>query len=55
MTSINLIQVRIVVELLTITGSEYPIVDGHLSINVYLNALEKSYETFKNKYKNYHG
>lgn len=27
--------------------SEYPTVDGHLSINVYLNALEKCWETFK--------
>jgi hydroxymethylglutaryl-CoA synthase len=30
--------------------SEYPTVDGHLSINVYLNALAQCYETFKQKY-----
>ena len=40
-----------------VPNSEYPIVDGHQSIGVYLNALEKCYETFKTKcrlrYKGY--
>ena len=31
--------------------SEYPVVDGHHSIKVYLNALAKCYETFKEKSK----
>lgn len=29
--------------------SEYPIVDGHLSIRVYLNALEECYKLYKKK------
>jgi hydroxymethylglutaryl-CoA synthase len=29
--------------------TEYPTVDGKDSINIYLNALEKCYETFKLK------
>jgi hydroxymethylglutaryl-CoA synthase len=37
---------------ITITlASEYPTVDGHLSIGVYLNALSSCYETFKRKYR----
>ena len=31
--------------------SEYPIVDGKDSINIYINALENCYETFKAKNK----
>jgi len=33
-----------------VIDSEYPTVDGHLSINVYLNALSSCFETFKTKY-----
>lgn len=33
--------------LIYLVESEYPIVDGHLSINVFLNALENCYSTFK--------
>ena len=29
--------------------SEYPVVDGHLSIGVYLNALENAYSSLKAK------
>ena len=29
-------------QLINIIESEYPIVDGHLSVNVYLNALAKT-------------
>jgi hydroxymethylglutaryl-CoA synthase len=32
-----------------IPTTEYPIVDGHLSINVYLNALKQCFNTFKAK------
>jgi hydroxymethylglutaryl-CoA synthase len=32
-------------------SSEYPTVDGHLSINIYLNALANCYESFKAKYR----
>lgn len=32
-------------------NSEYPTVDGHLSIGVYLNALSNCYTTFKEKAK----
>lgn len=38
-------------EIIFIIDVEYPTVDGHLSINVYLNALEKCYDTYKNKVK----
>jgi hydroxymethylglutaryl-CoA synthase len=31
--------------------SEYPTVDGHLSIGVYLGALSSCYESLKRKYK----
>jgi hydroxymethylglutaryl-CoA synthase len=34
-----------------VPNSEYPTVDGHLSINVYLNALEQCYSSLKNKFK----
>ena len=35
--------------------SEYPTVDGHQSIEVYLNSLRQCYSTFKAKYfKAYH-
>lgn len=34
-----------------VPGSEYPIVDGSLSINCYLKALEECYKTLKTKYK----
>ena len=30
--------------------TEYPTVDGHLSINVYLNALVQCYETLRDKF-----
>ena len=50
MTSINLILVSYIIRSYHIIVNEYPIVDGHLSINVYLNALTQSYETFKQKY-----
>jgi hydroxymethylglutaryl-CoA synthase len=30
---------------------EYPTVDGHQSIEIYLNALRESYKTFKSKYE----
>lgn len=33
-----------------VLNSEYPIVDGHLSINIYLNALEQCYNTLKQKF-----
>jgi len=32
-----------------IIDSEYPVVDGHLSINVYLNALTQCYDTLRKK------
>ena len=32
-----------------VPSSEYPTVDGHLSINVYLNALRQCYASFKAK------
>ena len=32
-----------------IIETEYPIVDGHHSIKVYLNALEQCYKTFRDK------
>ena len=36
---------------LTITlASEYPTVDGHLSINIYLGALQSCFERLKQKY-----
>ena len=53
MIFINLNQVRFRFFLI-ILDSEYPTVDGHLSINVYLNALENCYENFKSKCKNIH-
>jgi len=34
-----------------VPNSEYPTVDGHLSINVYLNALQQCYTGFKEKCK----
>ena len=36
-------------------ASEYPIVDGHQSIEVYLNALRQSFNTFKMKYNKAYG
>jgi hydroxymethylglutaryl-CoA synthase len=36
-------------------NSEYPIVDGHQSIDVYLNALVQCYTTFRKKYKKNYG
>jgi len=36
-------------------GSEYPTVDGHQSMGVYLNALTSSWATFKSKYNKAHG
>jgi hydroxymethylglutaryl-CoA synthase len=30
--------------------SEYPTVDGHQSIEIYLNALRSAFKTFKQKY-----
>ena len=35
--------------------SEYPIVDGKDSINIYLNALENCYKTYKAKHKLFNG
>jgi len=35
--------------------SEYPTVDGHLSIKVYLNALENCILTFQRKFKERYG
>lgn len=35
--------------------SEYPLVDGHLSIDIYLNALRQCFKTFKAKYRQIHG
>jgi hydroxymethylglutaryl-CoA synthase len=32
-------------------NSEYPTVDGHLSMNVYLTAISSAYSTFKAKHK----
>lgn len=34
-----------------IMDSEYPIVDGHLSVVCYLNALERCYSLYKNKFR----
>lgn len=34
-----------------VMDSEYPIVDGQLSVTCYLNALDKCYNQFKKKYK----
>jgi hydroxymethylglutaryl-CoA synthase len=34
-----------------VMDSEYPLVDGKLSISCYLNALDKCYKLYKNKYK----
>ena len=34
-----------------ILNSEYPVVDGHYSINCYLNAIDKCYEDYKVKKK----
>src|SRR5690606_16698955 len=34
-----------------VMDSEYPIVDGKLSISCYLNALDECYALYKNKYK----
>ena len=34
-----------------VMDSEYPIVDGKLSISCYLNALDKCYQLFKSKYR----
>jgi hydroxymethylglutaryl-CoA synthase len=34
-----------------VPSSEYPIVDGGLSINCYLSALEQCYKTLQKKYK----
>lgn len=34
---------------------EYPTVDGHQSIEIYLNALRQSYKSFKEKYLNVYG
>ena len=33
----------------TIIGSEYPIVQGHLSVQVYMNAMQKCYTTLREK------
>lgn len=35
--------------------SEYPLVDGHQSIEIYLNALRQCYKSFKQKYSKIHG
>jgi 3-hydroxy-3-methylglutaryl CoA synthase len=37
--------------LFTLRDSEYPTVDGHLSIGVYLTALENAYVSFVDKHK----
>ena len=37
-----------------VPNSEYPTVDGHLSINVYLNALDQCYNSLKMKYRQKH-
>jgi hydroxymethylglutaryl-CoA synthase len=34
-----------------VMDSEYPIVDGHLSVVCYLNALERCYSLYKNKFR----
>jgi hydroxymethylglutaryl-CoA synthase len=34
----------------SILDTEYPTVDGHLSINVYLNSLVQCYETLREKF-----
>ena len=34
-----------------VPSSEYPTVDGHLSISVYLNALDQCYNSLKAKFK----
>lgn len=36
---------------LIFTGSEYPTVDGHMSINTYLDAIDKNYKTINEKYR----
>lgn len=35
--------------------SEYPTVDGHQSIDIYLNALRQCYTTFRKKYRQTNG
>jgi hydroxymethylglutaryl-CoA synthase len=35
--------------------SEYPVVDGHLSINCYYRALDGAYDLYKNTFKQTHG
>lgn len=35
--------------------SEYPIVDGHQSIDIYLNALKQCYSTYRQKHMNHYG
>ena len=35
--------------------SEYPTVDGHQSMDVYLNALRQSYSVFRKKYEQRYG
>ena len=35
--------------------SEYPTVDGHQSIEIYLNALRQCFKTFKQKFESAHG
>lgn len=35
--------------------SEYPTVDGHQSIDIYLNAMKKCYTTFRQKYRSANG
>ena len=37
-----------------VPNSEYPTVDGHLSINVYLNAFDQCYNSLKMKYRQKH-
>ncbi|RNA14776.1 hydroxymethylglutaryl- cytoplasmic [Brachionus plicatilis] len=37
-----------------VMDSEYPIVDGKLSVVCYLNALDKCYQLYKKKFKNLH-
>jgi len=49
MISISQIQV-LISQLILCIDSEYPTVDGHLSINVYLNALARCYETLRFKH-----
>lgn len=43
-------QIQVSQPLVILLGSEYPTVDGHLSINVYLNALSRCFSTLKSKY-----